>query len=271
MRRLGALVAFIALTALLLTPQGCVAVQRASLPVAERLMPRALFRVPADEPIYVLTIDDGPSDRTNEILDILAAHDAKATFFLLTGDLDEEGITVMRRAVAEGHEIALHSERDRKPTALDDAAFAAMVARSDEALRRIAEPAPFYRPGRGAFAAKRMDAALTDRGYRAPLGDERLYVLASLVPWDAGGATETGDVAKNTARARRYADQLAAGLRPGVIVVFHDGDGEAGDRAERLDATLVSLPSFLAAAEARGLRGVTLSEAAAYARQDEQR
>ena len=271
MRGWSALAALAAFAALLLTPQGCVALQRAALPMAERLQPRALFRVPTDEPVYVLTIDDGPSARTHEILDLLAAHDAHATFFLLTGDLDEAGVAAMRRAVAEGHEIALHGERDRKPTALDGDAFAAMVARSDRALRRIAEPAPFYRPGRGAFDAARMDAALVAGGHRAPLGDERLYVLASLIPWDAGGATETGDPRRNADRARRYADQLAAGLRPGVIVVFHDGDGEAGERAERLDATLVSLPRFLAAAKARDYRGVTLSEAATYPRQDEPR
>ncbi|MBP3569541.1 MAG: polysaccharide deacetylase [Lachnospiraceae bacterium] len=56
-----------------------------------------------------LTFDDGPSKNTGKILDILAAYDIKATFFVIGKDLSEEGWENMKRAVAEGHAIGLHT------------------------------------------------------------------------------------------------------------------------------------------------------------------
>ena len=58
----------------------------------------------------VLTFDDGPVPRyTNQILDILAAQCAKATFFLVGGMARAHPSTV-RRIFAEGHTIGTHSE-----------------------------------------------------------------------------------------------------------------------------------------------------------------
>lgn len=56
-----------------------------------------------------LTFDDGPSKNTGKILDILAQYNIKATFFVIGKDLSEEGIENMKRAVAEGHAIGLHT------------------------------------------------------------------------------------------------------------------------------------------------------------------
>lgn len=55
-----------------------------------------------------LTFDDGPSDRTDEVLAVLAEKNVKATFFV-TGKSDEADLERMRRIVAEGHTIGMHS------------------------------------------------------------------------------------------------------------------------------------------------------------------
>ncbi len=55
-----------------------------------------------------LTFDGGPSENTGEILDILAAHDVKATFFVV-GKEDEESQEIYRRIVAEGHTLGMRS------------------------------------------------------------------------------------------------------------------------------------------------------------------
>ena len=55
-----------------------------------------------------LTFEDGPSDRTAEILDILAEYDVKATFFV-TGREDEQSQALYRRIVDEGHTLGMHS------------------------------------------------------------------------------------------------------------------------------------------------------------------
>ena len=55
-----------------------------------------------------LTFDDGPSSSTNEILDILAEYDVKATFFVV-GKPDPKYDEVYKRIVDEGHTLGMHS------------------------------------------------------------------------------------------------------------------------------------------------------------------
>lgn len=55
-----------------------------------------------------LTFDDGPSENTNAILDILAEHDVKATFFVV-GREDDESKEAYQRIVDEGHTLGMHS------------------------------------------------------------------------------------------------------------------------------------------------------------------
>ena len=55
-----------------------------------------------------LTFDDGPSSNTDEILDILAEYDVKATFFVV-GKEEERYQPLYKRIVEEGHTLAMHS------------------------------------------------------------------------------------------------------------------------------------------------------------------
>lgn len=55
-----------------------------------------------------LTFDDGPSEWTPQILDLLAEHDAKATFFVVGENVDGlEGVVM--RAAYEGHTVGNHT------------------------------------------------------------------------------------------------------------------------------------------------------------------
>ena len=55
-----------------------------------------------------LTFDDGPSENTAKILDILKEKNVKATFFVI-GQEDEESKELYQRIVAEGHTLGMHS------------------------------------------------------------------------------------------------------------------------------------------------------------------
>lgn len=61
----------------------------------------------AGKTIY-LTFDDGPSDRTDEVLKILDKKGVKATFFVI-GREDETSIQRIKKAAAAGHTIGMHS------------------------------------------------------------------------------------------------------------------------------------------------------------------
>lgn len=61
-----------------------------------------------DTPKAYLTFDDGPSDNTPRILDILKEKGVKATFFVI-GQEGKEAEAIYRRIVEEGHTLAMHS------------------------------------------------------------------------------------------------------------------------------------------------------------------
>lgn len=56
-----------------------------------------------------LTFDDGPSELTEQYLDILKRYDAKATFFLIGQQIKGDLAKVVRREIDEGHEIGVHT------------------------------------------------------------------------------------------------------------------------------------------------------------------
>ncbi|QOR66403.1 polysaccharide deacetylase family protein [Cytobacillus suaedae] len=58
--------------------------------------------------VAFLTIDDGPTSYTNELLDILQEYNAKATFFMMDGSMKDYQYEV-KRMVAEGHALGAHS------------------------------------------------------------------------------------------------------------------------------------------------------------------
>lgn len=67
-----------------------------------------------EEPVrkVYLTFDDGPSDNTADILDILAAYDVQATFFV-NGKEGEWAEEAYQRIVEEGHTLGMHSYTHR--------------------------------------------------------------------------------------------------------------------------------------------------------------
>jgi len=85
----------------------------------------------------VLTFDDGPSPHTRKVLEALAAHCAKATFFLI--GRNAEGMPeLVRREIAEGHTVGSHSwsHPSKSLRALDLAAGIAEIERGDQAVAK---------------------------------------------------------------------------------------------------------------------------------------
>lgn len=70
---------------------------------------REIHQPPEGEKICYLTFDDGPSENTEEVLDILLEYDVKATFFVIGQSLNEETRPLLKRMVEEGHSIGMHA------------------------------------------------------------------------------------------------------------------------------------------------------------------
>ena len=59
--------------------------------------------------VCYLTFDDGPSENTEKVLDILAKYHIKATFFVIGESLTEERRATVQRVIEEGHTIGMHA------------------------------------------------------------------------------------------------------------------------------------------------------------------
>src|SRR5690606_9808489 len=73
---------------------------------------------------------------THRLLDLFAEHDAKATFFIL-GWVAERFPAVIKRIVAEGHEIASHGMMHQRASAQTPEEFTADINRSKKLLEDI--------------------------------------------------------------------------------------------------------------------------------------
>ncbi len=180
--------------------------------------------VETPDPVLALTYDDGPDPaHTPALLDLLADRGLRATFFVLA-DAAEAHPDLVRRLVAEGHELALHGADHTRLSTLTDREAVAVVA---DARRRVEAvggvPVTLFRPPYGVHTPRSL------RGWRA-LGLE-------VVIWSGWAADWTHDTEEAvTARARRS-------VHPGGILLLHDTRADAlgpGEELPRFDRAAVS-------------------------------
>lgn len=207
------------------------------LRTASKLQPQALFQVDHVSTLEVaLTIDDGPSALTGEILNLLRRHDCRATFFLHSRPLETSASAraLVSRMLAGAHEIANHMPEDRASILLSPESFAASFQRSHESLAALGQTPRFFRAVRGFYQTRKMLPVLRQFAYY-----ER-FIMASYLPWDLA-----------LTLPRAYARQLEAGAFPGAIFVLHDSCD--GDRV-RAERTLQTLSTLLPRLRAKGYR-----------------
>jgi peptidoglycan/xylan/chitin deacetylase (PgdA/CDA1 family) len=177
-----------------------------------------------------LSFDNGPdAEGTPRVLDALAAHDLRASFFALGKRLEQPGArALLERARSEGHWIGNHSYSHGTPLGLDPSPEAALreIDAAQALLGDLAHPDLPFRPFGG---GGRLDRNLLSRAALARLvAGRHTLVLWSCVPRDW---VDTGWPERALAEIAR---------QPWSLVVLHD---VVPDTAARL-------PEFLAALRA---------------------
>jgi peptidoglycan/xylan/chitin deacetylase (PgdA/CDA1 family) len=166
------------------------------------------------------------------VLDILAEHDARATFFVLGREITGREDT-LKRALAEGHALGNHSW-SHPDLAREPVRAAEELRRCNDVLAQIAGRPPLvFRPPLGTWTPSVL-AQASDQGL-------------VLVNWDVN----PHDYAGGEPSADRIAATVLDTVRRGSIVVLHDG-GPARE------PTLEALPRIITGLRERGLRPVTV-------------
>lgn len=160
---------------------------------------RFLIRGPATSAAVALTFDDGPHpEYTPRLLDLLADHQLKATFFVI-GREAERHPELLARIVREGHDIGHHSWNHSEPANTSTATLLAEIERTNELLWEPAGVIPMIvRPPKGQLSLGKL-LRLLAHGERIILWsvDPKDYAMTSsapLVTWARESRFTAGDV-----------------------------------------------------------------------------
>jgi peptidoglycan/xylan/chitin deacetylase (PgdA/CDA1 family) len=181
-----------------------------------------------------LTFDDGPSVYTSRVLDILDRRGVKATFFVVGRDAVNNP-HLLRRAVESGHEIGNHTWSHAALPSLKKATRLQEVKGASDVVRHATGHAPvLFRPPYGAMRP----------------GTNREVRELGLLPivWSVDVKDYEPHVTAKALIAR-----VRQALRPGSIILLHDG---GGDRRK----TVAALPAILDEVAKAGYRPVTITQ-----------
>lgn len=203
------------------------------------LFGRAIGRGPREGRGVYLTFDDGPNPGATEpILDALAAHGVPAAFFMV-GEHVRRFPDIARRVARAGHEVGNHTQRHVK-----------LHVRGPRRIREELETA---------HATIAGAAGVAPRAFRAPHGYRNPFVAAAarrlgyrVFGWTFGVWDSDRPGAEEIRR------RVRAKLRPGAIILLHDGDGydPLGDRRQ----TAAALPGIIRDARDAGYAFRPLAE-----------
>ena len=211
------------------------AAKKATTPPAE---PRISFNsVHVDGPYIAMTFDDGPSEKlTPKLLDLLAAHHIKATFFVI-GENVAEHPEIVARAAREGHEIGNHTWSHPNLAKMSDEGVRREMRRTDDVIKEAIGTRPtLLRPAYGSLSSRQKRWIHDEFSYQIILWD------VDPLDWKRPGSTVV-------------CNRILKETRAGSIVLSHDIH----------PGTIEAMPATLSQLEAKGFKFVTVSELIAMA------
>lgn len=192
----------------------------------------ALSRGPRDGRRLALTFDDGPAERfTSQVLDVLREQQVPATFFVC-GENVEAYPDLLRHIVADGHEIGNHTYSHPFLYFKSRRRITEEIDRTQATIEKVVgfRPSLFRPPYGGRWFG--LVPALLERGMR-------------LVLWSVAGYDWKKDASGIT-------DAILRRLKPGAVILLHDGrETRAASEVDR-SPTVLALPAIIAGARLQG-------------------
>ncbi len=191
--------------------------------------------IKTEEKIIAITFDDGPhASHTPRLLKILKERGVRATFFVV-GDRCPDHASVLRRIVADGHEVGNHTWTHTlkpAPSHWKEEVFHDEIRRTHDTIFKISGAIPAcYRPPGGYVTVAQSEWMAQQYGYPT--------ILWSVDPKDF--------VVKNAGIIQQ---RLVSGTKPGGILLSHD----------LYRQTIDAMPGTLDALLSKGYRFMTISD-----------
>jgi peptidoglycan-N-acetylglucosamine deacetylase len=183
-------------------------------------------------PYVAMTFDDGPHGaNTPRLLDMLRQRKIHATFYMV-GQCVAEFPDIVKKIVADGHEVANHSWSHPQLSSMGEGNVREQIQKTHDAIIAACGVAPkTMRPPYGAFTARQRTWAYSEWGYRCILWD------VDPLDWKVRNAEHVkNEILKQTV--------------PGSIILSHDIH----------KSTIDAMPETLDGLLAKGFKFVTVSE-----------
>jgi peptidoglycan/xylan/chitin deacetylase (PgdA/CDA1 family) len=195
------------------------------------------WRGPRAKRAIALTFDDGPSESTPQILDLLARHNASATFFQCGANV-ERLPRVAREVRSAGHEIGNHSHTHPMLCFKSPGFIEAELRRAQEAIGVHTGAAPVW--------------------FRAPFGVRWFGLAAAQARLGLTGVMWTAIGYDWSRKADEVLERMLEGAENGAVLCLHDGRelNARPDIGPTLDAVARLVPALLD----RGYRFETVSQ-----------
>ena len=207
--------------------------------VKPRLMENLEAKLSSNNKLVALTFDDGPNPvatGTNEMLDVLAKHNVKATFFML-GTQVEEYPELARKVADAGHQVCSHSYSHDESHYLNQTSLEDVRTQIEKARTVIGQ------------------ATGTEPHYMRPPGgninEEAILAADTLSDGYIGWSVDTTDwmLPGSDSIVQTVLDQV----EPGAVLLMHDGGGDRSQTVEAVDRLIPQLQD-------EGYRFVTIDE-----------
>ncbi len=204
-----------------------------------QLYGRTFIGVDRKSRLVALTYDDGPNAKwTPALLNVLAKHDVRATFFMM-GNHAAAQPDIARAVASAGHDIGNHTQTHPN---LIFCSPAQVISQLDECHRVlteiVGEHSKLFRPP---FGGRRPDVLRTVRkkGYVPVMWSVTAYDWKPVPP-------------------EKIEANVAARVRGGDVILMHDG-GHLSPDADR-SATVVATDRLITRFKAEGYRFVSVTE-----------
>ena len=169
--------------------------------------PQVLFHIETTWKVVALTIDDAPSQYTSQILEILKANEARATFFTIGSQIPGRE-ALLEEILKQGSELGNHAMHDEPSINLPSSILKTEIQDVDRrissayAATNTNRAHKYFRPGSGIFSRRLLNVA-QDLGYKT--------ILGSIYPHDPF-----------ISYWRINAWHVLSRLRPGAVIICHD-------------------------------------------------